>query len=169
MSVLGLTLGIASPVIGVSGLGAGYYYFWQGKRRNRLKIEVEYQSLLGGAAQLHQGLTIRYNDQPINSPYFVAVSLTNDGPKDIRSPDFENGAPLRIQLPGMISALLPLDAPVVDTTGGEIHVMPGLLPKDKTFTINVIADIPGPHPDESSTAIVTPLANTDIVTKAHIR
>jgi hypothetical protein len=150
-------------------------YFLQAKRRdqlrihNKLRIEAEYQSLPGGAAQLQRSLTIRYNDQPIQNLYFVTVSLANDGPKDIRSADFENGAPLRIQLPGMIRALLPLDDPTVSTTGGQIHVSPGLLPKGKTFTINVIADIPGPHPDESGIAIVTPLANTVIVTKAHIR
>ena len=69
----------------------------------------------------------------------------------------------------MIAARLPIDDPICETTGGEIHVSPGLLPKGKTFTIKVIADIPGPHPDESSSAIVSQLANTDIVTKAQVQ
>jgi hypothetical protein len=81
---------IAGPVIGVAGLGSGGYYFWHANRRNQLRIKVEPQSLLGGNSL--PGLTIRYDDQPVHNPYLVRVSLTNDGPKDIRSTDFENGS-----------------------------------------------------------------------------
>lgn len=159
----------SGTAIGVAGLGTGYYYFWQGKRRNQLKIKVDFQSLLGGNAQLGQKLTILCNDEPIAEPYFVTVFLTNDGPKDIRSDDFENGKSLRIHLPGMIVALLPLDNLDVDTKGGEIHVSPCLLPKDKPLTIAVILNAgQGGEKNESSTVIMNQPANTDIVTDAQV-
>ena len=100
MSALQLALAIAPPLVGLATLAAGYYYYRQANRRNQLRISVVSQSLLGDdPSQLRQVLTVRSNDQMVENPYFVTVSLTNDGPKDIRSTDFENGKPLRIQLP----------------------------------------------------------------------
>jgi hypothetical protein len=166
--VVSYAMGAGGLVIGAGGLGAGYYYFWQGKRRNQLKISFTSQSLLGDDPSVRAKVSVRCDEQPINEPNLVTVSLVCLGPKDIRADDFENGRPLRIQLSGMIAAvLLGIDELSIETTGGEVHIPPGLIPKGKAFTVKVITD--GGATGESSSAIVSPLAQTDIVTGALIR
>ncbi len=163
---LELVGGIAGPLVGVAGLGAGYYYYSQGRRRNQLIITVEAQSWGEPDPQLSQGLLIRYDEQRINKPCFVTVSLTCAGPKDIVTTDFDSGKPLRIQLGAMIVAIPQINELELEKGGGEIYVSPGLLPKGKTITVKLIAD---GDVDEKTTGIVNPIINTDIVTKAIIQ
>jgi hypothetical protein len=132
------------PALAIIGLVAGFYYFHANRRRTTVRFLVVAQRIISSKAA-HGSLEVAYDGKTIKDPYLINIEILNTGPKDVRSKDFDQDAPLRVEIGVPIITLIVDKAakpnPInVSIDEEAIEIGPALLRKDERHTINAIVD-----------------------------
>jgi hypothetical protein len=142
--------GIAVSVIfGVLALWVTYRVAFP---RNRILYGIpSVTSLVDTSAIAGGTLEILYQGQTLSDPKLIEVWLVNSGQKDIPSADFDNGAPIELELSTPILGVLDVlsgasttPVPPMTVSGSRILVGPALLRKNHRLRYRILIDGPDP-------------------------
>lgn len=85
----------ASIIIGISGLGAGLFYFLKNRKRKILEYVISNKTALFN--KLHSKIKIFFNEQEINKDACLSIlTINNIGNEPIKEEEFEKNKPLKV-------------------------------------------------------------------------
>lgn len=158
-----IAVSIASAMIALIGLLAGYYYFRTQNRRNKLIISSTFQPLIAASAdsKLANSFEVTYEGKTVARPHMAIVTISNPGPKDIQSDHFDQSRPISISLDATVVAAGPSESSPValknEIAGDSIRIGPDLITKGSFHALSMIVD---GTPDLRLTE--APLVNCDV-------
>ncbi|PFZ43658.1 hypothetical protein COL77_11090 [Bacillus wiedmannii] len=86
---------VFSIIIGITGLGLGFFYFLKGRKEKKLEYVISSKTPLFN--QLHSKMKIYFNDQEIKDDACLSIlTIENIGDEPIKEDEFEKNKPLEI-------------------------------------------------------------------------
>ncbi|CPU02920.1 Uncharacterised protein [Mycobacteroides abscessus] len=153
-------------VIALISIGVTVYSFKYNKRRKTLQIDATTAALLTSDVNEREGLRVELDGRTVNDPYILDFHISNIGPKDVASGDFDKEKPLSIFLDAEIVARLqPSGENEEDTFAAvngakDLQVLPGKIAVGERHTIRLLVD---GKPNRDFNLANHPLIDTDVV------
>lgn len=152
--VLGIVALLATIIFGIGQMRRAKQY---GNQRAKLAWNQTTTSLVHPSSQ--GSLRVSHDGVVVHDPYLVRFELSNVGPRDVASVQFDQGKPLTIAFTGTLLALLKAEPAgvAVEQEAGTVSVAPFLLPRGKELSFELLLEGP-PQGDPK----ISPLVDTDI-------
>ena len=151
-------------VLAVASIGAGAYYFAYGKRRRKLEISALKASLITATARRENNLKVSFNEHHVGDPNIVTIKITNIGPKDIASKDFDAEKPVKIGLGALVVSRLQMhdneiaNFSEISEDSRHLLINPGKIAAGKTYSLRLLVD-----GDPRFELVDNPLIDTDVI------
>ncbi|MGV4988642.1 hypothetical protein ACVB8X_43270 [Streptomyces sp. NRAIS4] len=136
---------VAAIVVGACTIWATFKVANPKRRLDYALLSVT--SLLQGSTSLHGVVEVTRAGTALADPQVIKVGLANRGRRDVPSSAFDSGQPIKIDVGVPIVDILDMmskpahhQLPSITSTGSTVLIGPGLISRNQSITISLLAD-----------------------------